>query len=347
LFLENNISVIIPVFNASRFIMKAVESAVIQSEVGEVILIEDASKDNSLEVCRQLEEKYEKVKLITHPKNVNKGAGESRNLGIKYAISDYIAFLDADDYYLPDRFRAERLIFKNNATVDGVYGAMGFHYYSEEGKRKYKEQGYAELTTISGKIPGKELCFSLLFLHPRYNGNFHLNTLTLKKEVFLGKTSLFNSLTMHEDTAFLIQLSINCILEGGILDVPIAMYGVHDQNRIINNDPKKGSYIKQWKYLYEWARSCENGRPYSTIFHAFLLKEQLLLSNKLPAVFKLFLYSLLNRMFLRKSIFFRTACIQAFGKYFGWYCINFKEQIQRKYFHDNTHSSIFDEMIMK
>ena len=50
-------------------------------------------------------------------------------------------------------------IFKNETGVDGVYGAMGFHYYSEEGKRKYQERGYDELTTISSKIPSNEVCF--------------------------------------------------------------------------------------------------------------------------------------------------------------------------------------------
>ena len=59
-----------------------------------------------------------------------------------------------------------------------------------------------------------------------------------------GKTEWFNSYAMHEDTAFLVQLSINCRLEAGIIDQPVAMYGVHDHNRIINNDPKNGSRFK-------------------------------------------------------------------------------------------------------
>jgi len=345
--LENNISVIIPVFNASDFVSKAVESALMQREVGEVILIEDASKDNSLEICRQLQEKYEKVKLLTHPKNANRGAGESRNLGIKYALCDYIAFLDADDYFLPNRFRAERSIFKNDATADGVYGSMGFHYYSEEGKRKYNEQGYGEPVTIEGSISGQELLFSLLFLHPKYNGNFHLNTLTIKKEALLTKTPLFNSLVMHEYTSFLIPLTINCSIRAGVIDEPIVMYGVHDHNRIISNDPKNGSYIKQWKYLYDWSRTSEKGKQYSIIFHAFLAKEQLVLSKRFPGIFKMAWHCLRNPLFLRKSFFFRPVCIHLFGKYLGWYVINFKEQTQNKYFKDNSNSSVFDEMFIK
>ena len=139
--LDNSISVIIPVFNAARFVEKAVESVLAQPETKEVLLVEDGSTDESLKICRQLADKYEAVKLFTHPGNANKGAGASRNLGITRASGDFIAFLDADDYFLPDRFRAERKIFEEQPETDGVYGALGFHYYSEEGKKKYKNRG--------------------------------------------------------------------------------------------------------------------------------------------------------------------------------------------------------------
>ena len=62
--LDKNISVIIPVYNAAPFVGKAVESALIQPEVGEVLLIEDGSKDNSLEICKRLAEEYDKVKVL-------------------------------------------------------------------------------------------------------------------------------------------------------------------------------------------------------------------------------------------------------------------------------------------
>ena len=215
--LENNISVVIPVYKAAAFVTRAVESAIEQPETAEVILIEDGSDDNSFEVCTSLVEKYNKVKLYRHPGNANKGAGLSRNLGIEKSSGEYIAFLDADDYFLPERFTAERILFAKDKTIDGVYGALGFHYYSEEGKRKYKERGYDELTTISSRIPSAEVPFSFIHLHDRARGQFHLDTLTLKKEVFAGKTEWFNSYAMHEDTAFLVQLSINCRLEPVLL----------------------------------------------------------------------------------------------------------------------------------
>jgi len=79
------ISVIIPVFNASKFIQRAVESAIQQKEVCEVILIEDGSTDNSYQICKKISSKFDQVLLFTHENRANEGAGESRNLGIKKA----------------------------------------------------------------------------------------------------------------------------------------------------------------------------------------------------------------------------------------------------------------------
>ena len=103
-----NISVIIPVYNASAFLKKAVESAIQFEEVKEIILVEDGSTDHSLEVCEILENEFGAVKLFQHPDKGNHGAGATRNLGLEKATGDFIAFLDADDYYLPNRFEMEK-----------------------------------------------------------------------------------------------------------------------------------------------------------------------------------------------------------------------------------------------
>jgi glycosyltransferase involved in cell wall biosynthesis len=63
------ISTIIPVYNDGKHVERAVESALKQPEVFEVVLVEDGSTDNSLEICRMLSRKHEKVVLCTHPEN--------------------------------------------------------------------------------------------------------------------------------------------------------------------------------------------------------------------------------------------------------------------------------------
>lgn len=340
--LESNISVIIPVFNAEKYIAKAVESALNQNETKEVILIEDASVDNSLEVCKALAETYEKVKLHFHEGNVNKGAGQSRNLGIKKATGDFIAFLDADDFFLSDRFRAEREIFVQKPLTDGVYGALGFYYYSEEGKKNYKELGFDELTTIPEKITPNDLFFSLLGLHEKINGNFSLDTLTLKRAVFFGKTEMFNDFELYEDSVFLIQLSLNCIVEPGVIHEPVAMRGVHDNNRIVNHCITSVSRVLYWQHLYNWSLKSNAAKKKSKLFQAYLMREKLLVSGHLKGIIKLIVYSLTNKLFLKKGIFFYPAAKHVLGKGLGPYILNYKERIQINIFKSHPYSSIKD-----
>lgn len=330
--LNNNICVIIPVYNAEDYVSKAVESALMQPETAEIILVEDGSKDNSHQICEQLAIQYEKVKLYIHPGNVNKGAGHSRNLGIKKATSDFIAFLDADDFYLPERFQAERVIFKEKPLIDGVYGALGFHYYTLEGEKMYKEGGFNELTTVSGIVAPNELFQVLMGLHNKVHGYFSINTLTIKKEVFQEKSEMFNELNMHEDTVFFLQLALNCTLEPGILNKPIGLRGVHNNNRIVNNPKKSESLLTMWKYLYKWSLKAENGKQYSQLFHSFLMKEEIILSGKFFGILKLGLFSVSNKIFFQKAIFFNPATIHIFGKYIGGHLIMYKERILRKIF---------------
>ncbi|WKK67348.1 glycosyltransferase family 2 protein [Lutimonas zeaxanthinifaciens] len=107
------ISVIIPVFNAEMFLKRAVSSALDQKEVKEVLLIEDNSNDDSLKLCESLEQEFEQVHLYRHQGGINKGAGASRNLGINKSRGEFIAFLDADDFYKPDRFKKDAELFNN------------------------------------------------------------------------------------------------------------------------------------------------------------------------------------------------------------------------------------------
>ncbi|MGB6046147.1 MAG: glycosyltransferase family 2 protein, partial [Flavobacteriales bacterium] len=125
------ISVVTPVYNAAGFLEAAVASALQFEEVAEVVLVEDGGPDNSLEICEALAAKEPRVQLFRHPGGANKGAGASRNLGIAKASQEYIAFLDADDRYLPNRFQEEHRIFAEHPDADGVYGAIDVHFHDQ------------------------------------------------------------------------------------------------------------------------------------------------------------------------------------------------------------------------
>jgi glycosyltransferase involved in cell wall biosynthesis len=251
------ISVIIPVFNAENFIQQAVESALEQPETHEVILIEDGSPDNSLDVCLSLTSLHEKVYLLQHERGVNKGAAASRNLGIRNARCEYVAFLDADDYYLPGRFKKTMEVFKSEHNVDGVYEAIGSKFENDNSKELFQSVGLRETTTINKGILPEDLFKS--FMVGGTGGFFSIIGFTAKREVFDKVAYLDERLDMYEDTMVMFQLSSKCRLFPGNLDTPVAIRRVHKANRITYrfNDKRKTyeTLARFWDLYTEWAVS--------------------------------------------------------------------------------------------
>lgn len=247
------ISVIIPVYNAEKYLKEAVESAVNQEETGEVILIEDCSPDNSLEGCQKLASKYEKIKLYQHPDKGNHGAGATRNLGIKKAQCDYIAFLDADDYYLENRFKNAKKIFSEDPTIEGVYEAIGTKFESEEVKNKWIKRGLPVITTVKQKIKPEKLFEKLIMGN---NGHFHGDGLVVKKEVF-DKAGFFNEeLRVSQDTHMYFKLAALAKLVPGDIKSPVAIRRVHENNRFNKTSPEEKQRIKMkfFSSLLKWAK---------------------------------------------------------------------------------------------
>lgn len=95
------VSVVIPCYDSDRYLGEAVESALMQGLAPhEVIVVDDGSRDESVAVARSF---GERVTLI---ESVHQGASAARNLGCAAASGDAIAFLDADDFWLPDSLGA-------------------------------------------------------------------------------------------------------------------------------------------------------------------------------------------------------------------------------------------------
>lgn len=106
------VSVIIPVFNGERFVKKTVQSVIDQDYRNmEIICVDDGSTDNSK---NEITNNFPSV-LYFHQNN--KGPAAARNLGIKQATGEYIAFLDSDDIWLPEKISSQmECIFKNTSA---------------------------------------------------------------------------------------------------------------------------------------------------------------------------------------------------------------------------------------
>jgi glycosyltransferase involved in cell wall biosynthesis len=231
-----NVSVITPVYNAAEFLQRSVESAVDLPEVGEVILVEDGSTDDSLTVCRRLARAHRKVRLFRHGRGLNRGAAASRNVGIRNARCSFISFLDADDFYLSNRFKRAAEVFSDDPSADGVYGAVGVHYWSDTGRANWKkrhdsgEASVPELTTTSRRIDPELLFFNMAPIGGR--GRFHTDGIVVRVSVFTEVGLFHTGLRQAQDTNMWMKMAATQRLLPGRIDVPVAMRGMHDENRV-------------------------------------------------------------------------------------------------------------------
>lgn len=235
--LDFKVSVIIPVYNAELYIEHAVASAVNLVEVGEIILIEDGSKDNSLSICKELVVRFDKIKLLTHENNENKGASESRNFGIRSAIFPFVSFLDADDVYDVSRFRKDKSILASNNTIDGVYSAVGY-LDEEDGKMFYLRK------VIS---PNELFHFLLIGTY----GHFHTNGITLRKSVFDDVGYFSSQLILHQDSEMWLRIALKKKLISGDLKNPVALIRRHEGNRIWKGQNYSTKYLL-YVTFYNW-----------------------------------------------------------------------------------------------
>ena len=119
------VSIIVPVYNGEGYIKKCLDSLVNQTLKDiEIIVINDGSKDKTLDILKEYQKKYKNIKIITRE---NKGIAESRNEGITKAEGRYIAFLDSDDFV--DLTMYEKLYQKiTSCDFDVVTTYFNFQY---------------------------------------------------------------------------------------------------------------------------------------------------------------------------------------------------------------------------
>lgn len=97
------ISIIVPVYNNAPYLSKCIESILAQTlNEFELLLIDNQSTDNSLNICRRYAAQDPRVKVFVEP---NKGVSSARNTGLKHASGEFIGFVDSDDYISPEMYQ--------------------------------------------------------------------------------------------------------------------------------------------------------------------------------------------------------------------------------------------------
>lgn len=147
------ISFIIPIYNAEDYLAQCIESIFAQRGTYsyEIILIDDESTDNSLAIAQAYAGKDSRVIVLTQP---HAGQSAARNLGLRHAKGEYIAFVDADDYLAPDWCE------QHMEAIEGVdYVQSG---YTKEGRTIIAKHAY-QFTSACLRLYKREALYGLSF----------------------------------------------------------------------------------------------------------------------------------------------------------------------------------------
>ena len=144
------VSVIIPTYQHAHFVGQAIESVLAQTyEDYEIIVVDDGSTDNTSEV---LAEFGNQIKAIHHQEN--RGLSAARNTGIMASHGSLVAFLDADDVWMPDKLEKQVPLFERNESVGLVYSDLSY----------FDKNGILPGTAFEGASPQSGMVHSAIFV---------------------------------------------------------------------------------------------------------------------------------------------------------------------------------------
>ena len=216
------VSVIIPIYNAAPFLDKCIQSALDQKQAGEVLLIDDRSTDDSLAICKKWELLDSRVKVFVN--EGIKGAGAARNVGLRHATCEYIAFLDADDNYLEGRFDEDELLFDKNQDLSATANKVVIK--THDGKEQLGLNAvFKQNESIAFQKSNAEVN-----IYDFFKGSaLHLNGLTYTRHLNLR---FDENLKQAQDIDFIVRLLLTSTIMSTSVDKTKAVYLIHDSNTI-------------------------------------------------------------------------------------------------------------------
>lgn len=269
------LSVIIPVFNAEEYIKECLDSVVDQSlgiDNIEVIIVNDNSCDSTLDIISQYTDKYPSFKLISNKSNL--GPGESRNMALKEVSSDYVTYLDADDFISQNayedalskinEFNADLLIYNWETYTGSDYvEPINIHQQNTlENKliTDIKQNPKLFLSTA----PWNKIYHRSLFKYLKFSKGFYEDNIVAilalinAKRIFLSKDSIYYYRKNSDSTTENITVDSSIHLSNSIKEIFDLRYEYPE----FLNDLKLLNInfiydILFWTYYYNWALADE------------------------------------------------------------------------------------------
>ena len=227
-------SVVIPVNNGAAFVARAIESVLAQTwPAHEIIVVDDGSTDATAAVVAEL--------IARHPGQVrtlhqaNAGVSAARNTGAQAASGDWLAFLDADDWFYPDRLEAHARFIVDDPTLDFL--TADYDYRRPDGSRisgsmELHDAGRAMLAKAAGNLRAVMTADELEPFVADHFGDTH--TLSVRRDTFLQVGGYPTGYRVCEDVFFLVRLCARSH-RIGVICKPLAAYLIHDASATRRN----------------------------------------------------------------------------------------------------------------
>jgi len=208
------VSVIIPVYNGQRFLPETFESVISQTMTQwEIIAVNDGSTDNSDEVLERYVARYpDRIRCITVR---NGGVSRARNTGVSLARGIFIAFLDQDDLWMPEKLQLQTDLFSRNDSLDIAF--------TNETLIDEKGSVIREKALNFGTDQRGDIFASLLF-----NNFIPISSVMVKKDLFLKVGGFDPRFSLAEDFDLLLKVAREA--RADYTDLPLIRYREHGES---------------------------------------------------------------------------------------------------------------------
>ncbi len=254
------VSIIVPVYNVSNYIEQCLNSLTNQTlkEI-EIIVVDDCGTDDSIDKAEKLAKKDKRIKIV-HNKT-NQGLAESRNIGLKYVKTEYVAFLDSDDWVAEDFI--EKLY--NACIIENADIAVSdvIYYYNQN---KQTREWVSTWNFKSGKKINSEpedkqynmyacACWNKLYrteLFVKYNLKFPKGLYIEDVPITFITTMLANKIVMVEDTRLYYRMRNDSIMATSKTDrKPFDIFKIYEYTEALFNEYKEFDKHKQYRQILD------------------------------------------------------------------------------------------------
>jgi glycosyltransferase involved in cell wall biosynthesis len=238
------VSVIIPAYNRAQWIGASIQSVLDQTYTDyEIIVVDDGSTDDTAEVIRAFTDR------VRYVYQENGGAAAARNRGMRESRGEYLAFLDSDDLFMPEKLQKQVEYLQHNPHIGMVYSA----YSNIDGNNN-------ELGIVSAQHTGH------IYRQFLFHCNIQTSTIMIRRQVAKAVGEFDVYLRLPEDIDYWIRIARH--YEIGAIDEPLSRFRTHPGN--IERDPEK--ILNYFLYIAEKNLDDDTGpifhrRVYASIYY--------------------------------------------------------------------------------